>query len=148
MHNFEYHNRRTACSCIFLLPWLLFICRFELVLVLFLCNIQIQASLKAQLLDRVVQSSIKLTQEEVEFRFEFSLRGRPYKWREVKISAGGRRNGLQGRYCFHCFFRPSEERKKPDWSYLINYLIHPSDWSATCHSKPQRSSHIYIQQGR
>ena len=29
----------------------------------------------------------------------------------------------------------------------MNYLIHHSDWSATCHSKPLRSSHIYIQQG-
>ena len=56
------------------------------------------------------------------------------------MSAGGRRNGLQGRY----FFRPPDERKNPDWSDLISYLIHPSDWSATCHSKPQRSSHIYI----
>ena len=45
------------------------------------------------------------------------------------------------------FFRPPDERKNPDWSDLMNYLIHPSDWSATCHSKPQRSSHIYIQQG-
>ena len=62
-------------------------------------------------------------------------------------SAGGRRNGLQGRYCFLCFFRPPDERKNPDWSDLMNYLIHPSDWSATCHSKPQRSSHVYIQQG-
>ena len=62
------------------------------------------------------------------------------------MSAGGRRkrrNGLQGRYCFVCFFRPPEERKNPDWSDLMNYLIHPSDWSATCHSKPQRPSHIY-----
>ena len=56
------------------------------------------------------------------------------------MSAGGRRNGLQGRY----FFRPPDERKNPDWSDLISYLIHPSDWSATCHSKPQMSSHIYI----
>ena len=77
-----------------------------------------------------------------------SLRGRPQKGRKVKMSAGGRRNGLQGRYCFLCFFRPSDERKNPDWSDLMNYLIHPSDWSATCHSKPQRSSHIYIRHGR
>ena len=62
-------------------------------------------------------------------------------------SAGGRRNGLQGRYCYLCFFRPPDERKNPDWSDLMNYLIHPADWSATCHSKPQRSSHIYNQQG-
>ena len=47
---------------------------------------------------------------------------------------------------FSLFFRPPEERKNPDWSDLMKYLIHPSDWSATCHSKPQRSSHIYIQQ--
>ena len=61
---------------------------------------------------------------------------------------GGRRKGLQGRYCYLCFFRPPDERKNPDWSDLMNYLIHPSDWSATYHSKPQRSSHhIYIQQG-
>ena len=54
-------------------------------------------------------------------------------------SAGGRRNGLQGCYCFLCFFRPPDERKNPDPSGLTNYLIYPSDWSATCHSKPQRS---------
>ena len=59
------------------------------------------------------------------------------------MSAGGRKNGLQGRSCFLCFFRPPAERKNPDWSDLMNYLIHPSDWSASCHSKPQRSSHIY-----
>ena len=55
------------------------------------------------------------------------------------MSAGGRRNGLQGRYSFLCFFRPSDERKIPDKSDLMNYLIRPSDWSATWHSKPQRS---------
>ena len=54
------------------------------------------------------------------------------------MSTGGKRNGLQGRYCFFSFFRPPDERKHPDWSDLMNYLIHPSDWSATCHSKPQR----------
>ena len=33
------------------------------------------------------------------------------------MSAGGRRDGLQGRYnCFLCFFRPPDERKNPDWS--------------------------------
>ena len=82
------------------------------------------------------------------------------------MSAGGRRNCLQDHYCFLCFFfffGPPDERKNPDWSYLMNYLIHlyrvsredwvpstnsdPSDWSATCHSKPQWPSHIYIQQG-
>ena len=63
------------------------------------------------------------------------------------VSAGGRRDGLQGRYCFPCFFRPPDERKIPDWSGLMDYQIHPSDWSATCHSKLLRSSHIYIQQG-
>ena len=63
------------------------------------------------------------------------------------MRAGGKRNSLQGRYCLLCFFRPPDERKNPYWSDLMNYLIHPSDWSATCHSKPQRSSHIYIQQG-
>ena len=45
---------------------------------------------------------------------------------------------------FFIFFRPPDERKNPDWSDLMNYLIHPSDWSATCHSKPQRSSHIHL----
>ena len=44
------------------------------------------------------------------------------------MSAAGRRNGLQGRYC-------------PDWSDLMNYLIHPSDWSTICHSKP----YLYLQ---
>ena len=29
----------------------------------------------------------------------------------------------------------------------MNFLIQPSDWSATCHSKVLRSSHIHIQQG-
>ena len=62
------------------------------------------------------------------------------------MSAGGRRDGLQGR-CFFVFFCPPDERKNPDWSDLMNYLVDPSDWSATCHSKPLRSSHIYIQQG-
>ena len=42
-------------------------------------------------------------------------------------SAGGRRNGLQGRYCFVCFFRPPDERKNPDWSDLMNYFLYPSD---------------------
>ena len=38
----------------------------------------------------------------------------------------GGRNGLQGRYCFLPFLRPPDERKNPDWSDLINYLIrHP-----------------------
>ena len=65
------------------------------------------------------------------------------------MNVGGRRDGLQGRYCFLNFFRPPDKRKNPDWSDLINYLIHPSDWLATCHLKPLRSSHIlYIQQGR
>ena len=36
------------------------------------------------------------------------------------MSAGGRRNGLQGRYCFLCFFRPPDERKNPDWLDLMN----------------------------
>ena len=42
-------------------------------------------------------------------------------------------NGLQGRYRFLCFFRPPDERKNPDCSDLVNYLIHPSDWSASYH---------------
>ena len=45
------------------------------------------------------------------------------------MSVGGRRYGLQGRYCFVCFFRPPDERKNPDWSDLMNYLIQPCDWS-------------------
>ena len=70
------------------------------------------------------------------------------KGRKVKMSAGGRRNGLQGHYCFLCFFRPPDECKNCDWSDLMNNLIHPSDWSATCHSNHRlRSLHIYIQQG-
>ena len=56
--------------------------------------------------------------------------------------------GLQGRYCFLGFFRQPDKCKNPDWSDLMNDLIHPSDWSATCHSKPIRSSHINILQGR
>ena len=68
------------------------------------------------------------------------LAGRRKGGREVKMSAGGRRYGLQGRCCFRCFFRPPDERKNPDWSDLMNYLVYPSDWSATCHSKPLRSS--------
>ena len=43
-----------------------------------------------------------------------SLRGKPY-WkggRKVKIlSTGGRRYGLQGCYCFVCFFHPPDEHK-------------------------------------
>ena len=57
------------------------------------------------------------------------------------MSARGTRYGLQGRYCFLCFFRPPDERKNPDWSDLMDYLIHPSEWSATCHLKPLRSPH-------
>ena len=36
---------------------------------------------------------------------------------------------------FFVFFRPPDKHKNPDWSDFINYLIHPSDWLATCHSK-------------
>ena len=50
-----------------------------------------------------------------------SLRGRPLRGRKVKMSTGGRRNGLQGRYCFLCFFRPPDERKNPDWSDSTNF---------------------------
>ena len=52
---------------------------------------------------------------------------------------GGKRNGLQGRYCFLCFFRPPDERKNPDWSDFKNYLIRRSDWSTTCHSRSTRT---------
>ena len=45
------------------------------------------------------------------------------------------------------FFRPPDEHKNSDWPDLMNYLIHPSDWSASCHWKLQRSSQIYNQQG-
>ena len=51
------------------------------------------------------------------------------------MSAGGRRDGLQGRYCFLRFFCPPDDRKNHDWSDLMNYLMHTSEWSATCHSK-------------
>ena len=36
--------------------------------------------------------------------------------------------------------RPPDERKNPDWSDFMNYLIHPSDWSASCHSNPLSSN--------
>ena len=52
---------------------------------------------------------------------------------------GGKRNGLQGRYCFLRFFRPPDERKNPDWSDFKNYLIRRSDWSTTCHSRSTRT---------
>ena len=42
------------------------------------------------------------------------------------MSAEGRRDGLQGRYCFLCFLRPPDERKNPDWSDLMICLIQPS----------------------
>ena len=45
---------------------------------------------------------------------------------------------------FSLFFSSTRPTLNPDWSDLIDYLIHPSDWSATCHSKPLRSYHIYI----
>ena len=44
---------------------------------------------------------------------------------------------------FFVFCTP-DERKNPDWSDLINYLIHPSDWLATCHSKPLGLHTFYI----
>lgn len=37
--------------------------------------------------------------------------GRRKGGRKVKMSAGGRRDSLQGHYCFLCFFRPPDERK-------------------------------------
>ena len=55
------------------------------------------------------------------------------------IGRRGGRNGLQGRYCFLRFLRPPDERKNPDWSDLINYLIRHPDWSATCHSSHSRA---------
>ena len=64
------------------------------------------------------------------------------------MSSGERRNGLQGRYCFVYFFLHQMNVKILIGHDLMNCLIHPFDWSATCHSKPKRSSHIYIQQGR
>ena len=48
---------------------------------------------------------------------------------------------------FFVFVRPPDKRKNPDWTDLMNYLIFLSDWSATCRSKPLRSSLIYVQQG-
>ena len=62
------------------------------------------------------------------------------------MSAGVRKDGLQRRYCFLCLFRPADERKNPDWSDLIDYLIHSSDWSATCHSLKSIKvfSHLYL----
>ena len=45
---------------------------------------------------------------------------------KVKVSEEGRREGLQGRYCFCCFFRLPDKRKNPDWSDLMNYLVHPA----------------------
>ena len=60
-----------------------------------------------------------------------SLRGRPKKGREESQNERGRE---KVQLLFLCSFRPPDERKIPDWSDLMNYLIHPSDWSATCHS--------------
>ena len=51
------------------------------------------------------------------------------------MSTRGRRDSPQGGYCFLFFFCPQDESKNPDWSDLMNYLIHPSDRSETCHSK-------------
>ena len=42
------------------------------------------------------------------------------------MSSGGKRYGLQGRYCFLCFFRPPDERKNPDWSIRLDELLNPS----------------------
>ena len=74
-----------------------------------------------------------------QFPFHFALacvaglRKKGLKLKSIKMSAGGRRYGLQGRYSFVCFFRPPDEHENPDWSDLIDYLIHPCDWSATYH---------------
>ena len=54
------------------------------------------------------------------------------------MSPGGRRDSLQGRYCFLCCF-VQQTNVKILIGQLMNYLIHPSDWSATCHSKPLQS---------
>ena len=61
----------------------------------------------------------------------------------IAYMAGCRRGGKsawkgEGTACkdgvVSLFFCPPDERKNPDWSDLVNYLIHPSDWSVTCHS--------------
>ena len=59
------------------------------------------------------------------------------------MSAGGKsaRKG-EGTACkdaivFFVFFRPPDERKNLDWSELINYLIHPSDWSRPVIQNPK-----------
>ena len=62
---------------------------------------------------------------------------------EYRGEGGG--NGLQGSYCFLGFFRPPDERKNPDWSDFMKYLICRSDWSATCHSRVSVFSHSFIQ---
>ena len=38
-------------------------------------------------------------------------------------------------FFFPFFLGTPDELKTPDWSDLMNYLIHPSDWSATCYSR-------------
>ena len=47
---------------------------------------------------------------------------------------------------FFFFFSPND-RKNPDWSYLTDYWIHPSHWSATHYLREWRSSRTHIQQG-
>ena len=61
-----------------------------------------------------------------------------------KLARWGEGTACKNAIVFFVFF-VHQTNVKPDWSDLMNYLIHPSHWSATCHSKPQRSSHMYIQ---
>ena len=68
------------------------------------------------------------------------------------IGLGGEDEGTacKDAIVFFVFLRPPDERKNPDWSDLINYLIRHPDWSATCHSSHSRAlvfSHSFIQYG-
>ena len=51
--------------------------------------------------------------------------------KKLNRSEGGRSYGL----LFSVFFfRPPHERKNPDWSDLMNYLIHPKGNAVSCRS--------------
>ena len=56
-------------------------------------------------------------------------KGGESKWVRGREAREGEGTACKDVIVFFVFFRPSDERKNPDWSDLMNYLIHPSDWS-------------------
>ena len=87
------------------------------------------------------------------YRHVACVAGRRAREGKGGIGLGGEEEGTACKdaiYCFLRFLRPADERKNPDWSDLINYLIRHPDWSVTCHSSHSRAlvfSHSFIQHG-